>query len=1023
MTDSPSSRQQIETLVTNFQRGYERYRKSDYDETNVRTEFIDPFFTALGWTMTDSVEVYREARQKVDVEKKAQDAVKTGRPDYEFLPNTSTRFYVEAKQPSVNLREDNRPAYQIRSYGWSADMPVCILTDFEELAIYNTRLRPHESDKADYALLRRYAYTDYVTKWDEIDSLLNKQAVQQGALIRLVEEAKISGSVRVDEAFLQDMEIWRQHLAKDLYLHNPQLSKRELNLMVQLLLDRLIFLRMCEDRGIERFGQLAEANTSQNIYVQLLLLFRLADTRYNSGLFHFREEKDRASDPDDLSLTLVLPNDTLKPILETLYFPRSPYKFDVMPTEILGQAYERFLGKVIEIKGSSITVEEKPDVRKAGGVYYTPAYIVEAIVQNTVGAWLKDKTLAQAEQLRIIDPACGSGSFLIGAYQYLMTWYSDQYRKNSERALKAGDLRLDTLQGSALTVAAKKRILTRHLYGVDLDQQAVEVTKLSLLLKLLEGENEETANAPKQMSLGLERILPDLDHNVQWGNSLIASDFYSGKMLSLFGDEDFYRVKVFDWGQVFKAIMDRGGFDVVIGNPPYIRLQTLKETAADSLPYLKMRYQTTQRGNYDLYIPFVEKGLQLLNPTGRLGYILPHKFFNAQYGEPLRGLVAQGQHLADIVHFGGIQIFKGATTYTCLLVLDKTARDSFAFQSVKDLNAWRAALDHLRNPKTIVSMQQVTKKEWNFVAGNGQDLYTRFKDYTPQLENFADIFVGLQTSADKVFIMGLIEEGETFLKLKSKALNQIYTFEKGLLYPLVSGVDVNHYSSLPSRQYILFPYRVQNGRALLIPFTEIETQYPQTAQYLQANRTLLEDREKGKFKDTNWYRFGRSQNLAIQNKVKLCIPRLVTNLYATYDIGGSYFLDNVDVCGITIKSQYTSHDLKYLLGLLNSSFLRWYFPFVSAPFQGGFLSANRQFLGQLPIHPIDFTSPTEKAAHDRIMRQVEMLLKLTPQQVGLSGEGLRIIKAQITAAQTAIDKEVYALYGVTEAERAVIESV
>jgi len=495
MIDSAFSRQQIEALVTKFKQGYDTYLKADYGETNVRTEFIDPFFEALGWSMSESREVYREARQKI--EKKAHEAVKSGRPDYEFLPNTSVRFYVEAKKPSVNLREDNRPAYQIRSYGWSADMPVCVLTDFEELVIYNTRLRPNETDKADYALLRRYTYTDYVAKWQDITDLLSKTAVQQGSLIHLLEAAKIAGSVRVDDAFLQDMELWRQYLAKDLYLHNPTLNKRQLNLMVQLLLDRLIFLRMCEDRGIERFGQLADANTSQNIYAQLLLLFRQADNRYNSGLFHFREEKGRSSEPDDLSLNLILPNDTLKPILETLYFPRSPYKFDVMPTEILGQAYERFLGKVIEIQGTTITIEEKPDVRKAGGVYYTPSYIVDAIVEKTVGHWLKDKTLIQAEALRVIDPACGSGSFLIGAYQYLLTWYAHQYRQNEQRALNDGNLRLDVLQKTALTVAAKKRILTQHLYGVDLDQQAVEGTKLSLVLKLLECETRQTTIATK----------------------------------------------------------------------------------------------------------------------------------------------------------------------------------------------------------------------------------------------------------------------------------------------------------------------------------------------------------------------------------------------------------------------------------------------------------------------------------------------------------------------------------------------
>ncbi len=1017
MTDSASSRQQIEALVTKFKQGYDTYLKADYGEMNVRTEFIDPFFEALGWSMSDSREVYREARQKV--EKRAHDAVKSGRPDYEFLPNTSVRFYVEAKKPSVNLREDNRPAYQIRSYGWSADMPVCVLTDFEELVIYNTRLRPNETDKADYALLRRYPYTDYAANWQEITDLLSKTAVQQGSLIHLLEAAKIAGSVRVDDAFLQDMELWRQYLAKDLYLHNPTLNKRQLNLMVQLLLDRLIFLRMCEDRGIERFGQLADANTSQNIYAQLLLLFRQADNRYNSGLFHFREEKGRSSEPDDLSLNLILPNDTLKPILETLYFPRSPYKFDVMPTEILGQAYERFLGKVIEIQGTTITIEEKPDVRKAGGVYYTPSYIVDAIVEKTVGHWLKDKSLAQADALRIIDPACGSGSFLIGAYQYLLTWYADQYRQNEQHALNNGDLRFDVLQKTALTVAAKKRILTQHLYGVDLDQQAVEVTKLSLVLKLLEGETDQTTSAPKQMTLQLARILPDLDLNVQWGNSLIGIDFYRDKMIAMFEAEDLYRVKVFDWGQAFNPIMERGGFDIVIGNPPYIRLQTLKETAPDTLPYLKTHYKTTARGNYDLYIPFVEKGLQLLNATGRLGYILPHKFFNAKYGEPLRGLVAQGKHLADVVHFGDIQIFKGATTYTCLLFLDKAARETFQFQRVTDLTVWQNDNLDIVNASAVIATEAATKKEWDFVAGSTADVISRLKTFPIKLANIAKPFVGLQTSADPVFLFEKYrnDTGNT-IEVFSKALKQWVTLEKDLLKRVIRSGKIAPYRAEMSA-YVLFPYYLAS-KATLINAADMEQKYPLSWQYLQANQELLSKREHGKFAKTGWYQL-YPKNLNLWEKDKILMPYMVTRLSAYLDTQNHYFV-NVTTGGFGLRFDPSQGSLAYFTGLLNSKLLSFYFKSMHSNFRSGYFGANKQFLDRLPIHPIDFTNPAEKAAHDRIVAHVETLLKLMPQQDGLSREALRIIKAQISTAETAIDHEVYALYGITKSERAIIEA-
>jgi hypothetical protein len=272
--------------------------------------------------------------------------------------------------------------------------------------------------------------------------------------------------------------------------------------------------------------------------------------------------------------------------------------------------------------------------------------------------------------------------------------------------------------------------------------------------------------------------------------------------------------------------------------------------------------------------------------------------------------------------------------------------------------------------------------------------------------------------------MDIVEKSTRSLKLRSKSLEKDWTFEKDLCYPIVSGTDVNRYSALPSRQYIIFPYEVKNEVADLLDFKWIQENCPKTANYLLENKQCLEQRERGKFKGRDWFRFGRNQNLGIQGRVKLCVPRLVDRLYSTFDYDGSHFLDNVDVGGITLKPNYSEQGYYYLLGLLNSNLLRWYFPFVSAPFRGGWLSANRQFLSLLPIRTIDFANPEDKAIHDTMVQLVERMLDLHQKKQHANADSEKeLFEHQIKATDNEIDELVYKLYELTEEEIKVVEVV
>ena len=657
--------QEVIKLIENFERNLDAYRSGKYNETQVRRDFIDPFFKALGWDMDNSVG-YAEAYRDVIHEDAIKIGLSTKAPDYSFRVGGQRKFFLEAKKPSVNVKNDVEPAFQLRRYAWSAKLPLSIVTDFEEFAIYDCRQKPDKGDKASKSRLFYCTFRDYVEKWDEIAAIFSKDAVLKGSFDKYAVSTKGKrGTTEVDSAFLQEIEGWRDVLARNIALRNANLSQRELNFSVQQTIDRIIFLRICEDRGIEPYGKLMVLQNGVRVYDRLREMFRDADDRYNSGLFHFKREKSRPEAPDELTLTLVIDDKPLKEIFKNLYYPDCPYEFSVLGAEILGSVYEQFLGKVIRLTaGNRAVVEDKPEVKKAGGVFYTPAYIVKYIVEHTVGKLLEGKSSKQAAGITILDPACGSGSFLIGAYQYLLDWYLVRYvEEGAEKHSKGKEARLRASSSGEwrLTTSEKKRILLAHIYGVDIDAQAVEVTKLSLLLKVLEGESDQTLTS--QMKLFHERVLPDLEHNIQCGNSLIGPDFYDGQ-LELDG-ETAQRINVFDWQAAFPQVFKVGGFDAVIGNPPYGAL-----FSQDELNYLLKRYQNSRKFP-DSYCLFIEQSISILRADGLLSFITPNTFCDLETGDLFRRWLLNENNISAIWQSGWA--FKSAIVDTLVFVLNKRA--------------------------------------------------------------------------------------------------------------------------------------------------------------------------------------------------------------------------------------------------------------------------------------------------------------------------------------------------------------
>jgi len=961
----------IKKLTETFDYNLEAYKKGSYNETQVRREFIDPFFEELGWDVANR-RGYAEAYKDVIHE----DAIKVGgvtkAPDYCFRIGGVRKFFLEAKKPAVNIREDTDSAYQLRRYGWSAKLPVSILTDFGEFAVYDCRVRPARTDRASHSRIRYLKHTDYAERWEEIEGIFSREAILRGSFDKYVESKKNKrGTAEVDTAFLQEIERWREILAKNIALRNPNLSQRELNFAIQQTVDRIIFLRICEDRGIENYGGLMALQNGENVYKRLFQLFRKADDKYNSGLFHFRREKNRENF-DSLTPKLSIDDKVLKDIFKNLYYPDSPYEFSVLPADMLGQVYEKFLGKVIRLTPRHrAVIEEKPEVRKAGGVYYTPTHIVDYIVRQTVGKLAEGKKpgpRGAVSRLRVLDPACGSGSFLLGAYQFFLDWHLEQYVKDDPKKWSKGKkpkIYQSDKEEWRLTTEERKRILSNNIYGVDIDPQAVEVTKLSLLLKVLEGEDDVAIQ--KQLALFQERALPDLANNIKCGNSLIGSDFYEGKPLSLTDEDEIYRINAFDWDAEFADIMKKGGFDAVIGNPPYVLIGSDK--SVEQSYYIDKFDLTAYKTN--MYMLFLDKGLNLLGKNGSaLGYIIPKSLVFNTYFAKARSELMRKYAIWQLVEIED-KVFQNAEVGNSLLFFARTAsrpeENALIYSRVKNIFPQFEVIEQFKNIQ-------------NDLLKNSDSLFyqSKLSVRTPAVSLYEVLKVsnGLNPGNIRHILFSKNKENEKYKKL-------------------VLGRDIQKYKLTWSGTWVNYDPELKNK----ITLNDIQSKAGMTAQK-KVDFAL------------------RNPEIFMPNKI--LVRKTADMIIACFDSYG-YYCDSL-AYSIQLLPD-TKASIYYFLGILNSDFIRYIHAGYSLNKNKVFAKVLATNIKKLPIRTIDFSNPSDKADHDQMTVLVRQMLnlhkKFAESQIPQTKD---MLKRQIEATDKQIDQLVYKLYDLTDEEIKIVES-
>lgn len=660
-------------LVGRFHQHAATYLQPSYQEAEARKDFIDPVFKALGWDV-DHEREHNPYEQEVKVERGVSVARSQKRADYAFYcaPNfRDVRFFVEAKKPSVDLDTSADAHFQTLRYGYSAGTPLAVLTDFEQVRVLDCRARPHPGNALDH-VYKAWHYTDFrdAARFAEFYWLFSREAHDGNLYQRRIEElpkpkggAKQRGLFRggyqpVDASFLAEIEEHREALAKAFKKADIDLDSETLTAIVQRTLDRLVFLRFLEDKQIETEICVSDfGKSAKGAWADFLAASRRLDNIYNGIVF---KQLDRLDDA-----RLVVDDDVFGDICERLAAENSPYNFDAIPIHILGSIYERFLGRVIRATDKRVFVEEKPDVRKAGGVYYTPEYIVRYIVAQTVGKLIAGKAPVEITKLRFADIACGSGSFLLGVYDVLLRHHADWYNRaeNEKQTKKDGCIRGDDGHWR-LSLAQRRAILQNNVYGVDIDRQAVEVAQLSLFLKLLE---EERATSARQYQLDyardarLKKLLPDLSTNIICGNSLVETDILDEQ---LFDRAEERRLNAMSFATRFPSIIKAGGFDAVIGNPPYLYSAGKSHKKYFVSHYPRAEYQA------DYYIYFIERAVRLAKASGYVAMIVSDSWLTGKYFSKIREWLLGSFTLQSVTTFNYLP-FDGAAIENSIFVVQK----------------------------------------------------------------------------------------------------------------------------------------------------------------------------------------------------------------------------------------------------------------------------------------------------------------------------------------------------------------
>ena len=939
----------LKELINRFKVNYEFYNNSKYNESECRLEFIDEFLKDFGWDVQNSNGKSPNLKEVV-VESYEQEL---GKPDYTMTFNGISTFFVEAKKPAVNILDNSDCSFQTRRYGWSAKHRISILTNFKELLIYDCSDMPKSNDPTSKNLIAKYNYLEYFDKYDEIYELISKEIVYNGKFEEKFKSFSAIGQT-IDEMFLKQINDWRVQLGQELFNIKGG-NIEDINIEIQEFINEIVFLRICEDRNLPLYKTLQKSiSIDSMLQKELEKIIEIADKRYNSGIF-----KER-------NIINELDKNILKNIITDLYYPNSPYDFTVISSNILGEIYEVFISETLIVKNNEVILQaKKENLNRA--IVTTPYDVVKFMVSKSLEKFTNKKSPEEIKKLRIADIACGSGIFLTEVLDYLINYCQDWYEKNK----KYDNLEETYTNTYKLTYKEKKEILTNCLYGVDIDYQAVEVAKFSLLLKVLENETEETVINEKP-------VLPSLDSNIVNGNSLIDLE-----MIEDATTDELINIRPFS----FNDINGGNKFDLIIGNPPYvktedmIKLQDKKEVQA-----YKSKYYVAYK-QFDKYFLFIQRAVDLVKDDGTVCYIVPNKFINNVAGEKIRELISENKYLKMFIDFNYQQVFKDKTIYSSIILLNKSKEENFEYSYINSYEEW--IINNKSNIYTEISCNEIDKNPWilSMDLEKMKELKKLFNN-SIRLSEIARPFNGVQTSLNRIYVIKgkeILGENENYIIINKNGKK--YNIEKEVLkmyFQPINKVEknVNSFDPLVTDKYIIFPYD-KNGELIDINLS----QYSGIKEYLLDNYDLIVPKQiSGKStgrdvpnaNENNWYQFGRVQAINdFNNEEKLIVGVMSKEPMFMYDnenlviqSGGT-----AGYCGIKMKEN-NKYDLFFLQAYLSHPIISDVMEKMGSDFEGGFYSRGTQVLEKLPIINVDFENEKEKALYDKIVEKTKKIYEL-----------------------------------------------
>lgn len=936
----------IQELIEKFHSNRANYINPSYNETLLRSDFLDPLFEILGWDIKNTASKPTNEREVLLEESLRASAFENSKkPDYTFRLFSERKFFLEAKKPSAVIESNVDYAKQVRRYGFTAKLKVSVLSNFEYLLIYDCSVPVEKDDSHNKALIKKFHYTEYAEKIDELRSLLGRDSVYTGKFDnewKSIEE-KLS-LFSVDQLFLNQINEWRKQLGAEIYKHDPKISEQLLNDYVQSYINRIIFLRVCEDRNLETYQTLLRFADKQD-FKALLEKFNQADKKYNSGLFdQFLSEKIIGN----ISSVFWV-------IIKQLYYPESPYSFAVFSSEVLGSIYEIFISEKLTNDNGNICLIKKPE-NLDRDIITTPSYIIKSILSQTVIPFCNEKTDKEILGSKIADIACGSGAFLLELFQLLNDTLVDYYLRNDKSKLIQTNI--NTYK---LPYELKLALMLNCIFGTDKDYNAVEAAKFGLLLKLLEGEDSASVIKNKP-------ILPDLSKNIYFGNTLICHRDIEDEIATS-------KINPFDFADQ--------QYDVIIGNPPYMKSEDMKQFTPLELPIYKQKYISAYK-QFDKYFLFIERAVGLLKAGGWLGYIVPSKFAKVGAGLKLREWLQSKGYIHTVVSFGANQVFNSKTTYTCLLILRKQKLPTFNYTEVQHLAKWKVSKVNDIEFQTIKT-DSLNKDAWVLVHPGLQAVFDRINSQSISLEDIVGsdgIFNGIQTSANEIYIFQQTRQDATYYYFEKVGIE--WKIEKDFTKPYFqksSGDDnLNTYRSFKPNARVIYPYRLTKTGVDLIRQDEIQETYPAAYKYLQHYKYVLENpkrdiKPKPENKD-EWYRYGRHQSLdrcGLPEKIIVGVLS-IANKYAI-DFHGT-LISSGGTAGYCVVSlhQDSPYSIYYIQALLNSKYLEWYSALLGEVFRGGYIARGTKVLKRLPIRKIDFTNKLDRNLHDKIVKTQKSLI-------------------------------------------------